>query len=208
MAATFRLRLPLLIVILAAMTGVQPIRARAAQDRPVINPTAATIADFHRRVDEYMQLQMMLAGQLPKLPKDATPQQIDQNQRALGMLIAMARANAKPGDLFTPDMQRLVHRQFAAIFQGQQGQQLRRYIHDEPHPVTPDINKRYPDVIPLSTMPLRVLAQLPKLPEELEYRFVASHLVLMDVHAHLILDYVLNAIPEASPAKPPKTEQP
>ena len=206
--ATSRLRLSIVAVVLVGMTGVGPIHARAAQDRPAVDPAAATIAEFHRRVDAYMQLQKMLAGTLPKLPKDATPQQIDQNQRALGMLIAMARANAKPGDLFTADMQRLIHQQFDAIFQGQQGQQLRRYIHDEPHPVTPDINKRYPDVIPLSTMPLRVLAQLPKLPEELEYRFVASHLVLMDVHAHLILDYVLNAIPEAAPAKPPKTERP
>ncbi|HTM03589.1 MAG TPA: hypothetical protein VL173_08805 [Vicinamibacterales bacterium] len=201
-----RLRLALVLVILVGMTSSHPARARAAQDqRPAVNPTAATIADFHRRVDDYMQLQRMLEGRLPKLPKEATPQQIDQNQRALGMLIATARANAKPGDLFTPDMQRLVHRQFAAIFQGQPGQQLRRYIHDEPHPVMPEINKRYPDTIPLSTMPLRVLAQLPRLPEELEYRFVDSHLVLMDVHAHLIVDYILNAIPEASPAKPPKT---
>lgn len=168
------------------------------------NPTAVTLADFRKRIDDYMVLQRKLAATLPKLPKEATPQQIDQEQRALGMLVAQARATAKPGDLFTPDMQRFVHQQFNRIFQGRRGQELRRQIHDEPHAIAPEINKRYPDAIPLATMPLEVLAQLPPLPDELEYRFIQSHLIVMDVHAHLILDYVLNAIPEAAPTKPPK----
>src|SRR5204863_3096371 len=110
-------------------------------------------------------------------------------------LVARARADAKAGDIFTPEMQTFVKQRFAAIFKGPRGAQIRKYIHDEPHPVTPEINKRYPDIVPLSTMPVSVLAQLPKLPDELEYRFIQNHLILMDVHAHVILDYVLDAIP-------------
>jgi len=152
-------------------------------------------AAFVRRVDAYVALHKRLEAMLPKLPKDATPQQIDTDQRALLRLVAQARADAKPGDLFTTDMQRIIKQRFAVIFQGTRGQQAKRYIHDEPHPVSPEINKRYPDAVPLSTMPPRVLAQVPRLPDELEYRFVANNLILMDVHAHLILDYMLNAIP-------------
>jgi hypothetical protein len=151
--------------------------------------------DFENRVKAYMQLRDQLAAKLPKLPKDATPQQIDRDQRALGELVAQARAHAKPGDLFTPAVQRLVRGRFAVVFQGTRGREAKKYIHDEPHPVTPEINKRYPDTIPLSTMPPRVLAELPKLPDGLEYRFIDSHLILMDVRAHVILDYVPNAIP-------------
>ena len=162
---------------------------------------AATEAAFLKRIDEYMQLHKKLESAAPKLPDNATPQQIDQNQRAMGDLVAKARADAKPGDFFTPDMQRVIRRLFADVFKGKAGRDARKYIHDEPHPVTPEINKRYPDTIPLATMPLRVLAELPKLPDELEYRFVYSHLILMDVHAHLILDYVLNAIPGDVPAR-------
>src|SRR4051812_44585849 len=153
-----------------------------------VDATAAVIAEFRKRVDDYMQLHKKLEATLPKLSDHATPQQIDQNQRALGDLIAQARATAKPGDLFTAGMQAFVHTEFARLFTGRQGQELRRQIHDEPHPIVPEINKRYPDVVPLATMPLGVLASLPKLPDELEYRFVDSHLILMDVHAHLILD--------------------
>jgi hypothetical protein len=175
--------------------------AGAAAGQPRVNATAATEAEFLRRVNAYVATRQKLEAMLPHLPDSATPQQIDQNQRALGELVAQARADAKAGDLFTPDMQQLIRRLFAEVFTGKAGKDAKAYIHDEPHPVTPEINKRYPDTVPLATMPLRVLAELPKLPEELEYRFVANHLILMDVHAHLILDYVLNAIPATGPAK-------
>jgi hypothetical protein len=176
-----------------------PAAVDAAEQR--VNATAAAESAFLKRVDAYIQLHKKLEATLPKLPDAATPQQIDQNQRALGELVAAARANAKPEDLFTPDIQAVIRRLFAEVFKGKAGQDTKKYIHDEPHPVTPEINKRYPDTIPLATMPLRVLAELPKLPDELEYRFVHSHLILMDVHAHIILDYVLNAIPADLPAR-------
>ena len=160
-----------------------------------VNPDAATLADFSQRVADYVALHKKLEATLPKLPDDATPQQIDQNQRALERLVAEARAGARPGDIFTPPMQKFVRTLFARVFKGRKGQLAREQIHDEPHPVTPEINKRYPDIVPLATMPPSVLAELPKLADELEYRFVADHLILMDVHAHVILDYVLNAMP-------------
>jgi hypothetical protein len=58
------------------------------------------------------------------------------------------------------------------------------------------VNERYPDEVPLSTMPPEVLEFLPKMPEELEFRFVGRDLIIMDPHAHLIVDFVRNAIPE------------
>ena len=51
------------------------------------------------------------------------------------------------------------------------------------------VNDRYPDAIPLSTMPPQVLKALPPLEEDLEYRFVGERLVLMDAHAHIIVDF-------------------
>jgi hypothetical protein len=180
----------------AATASAAGTRNAGAPQR--VNAAASTQAEFLKRIDAYMQLHKKLEAMVAKLPDQATPQQIDQNQRALGQLVAQARSGAKPGDLFTPDMQQLVRRLFADVFKGRAGREANRQIHDEPHPISPEINKRYPDVVPLATMPLRVLAELPKLPDELEYRFIDRHLILMDVHAHIILDYVLNAIPAAA----------
>ena len=45
-----------------------------------------------------------------------------------------------------------------------------------------------------ATVPAQMLKLFPVLPKELEYRFLGSHLILMDVKAFLIVDVVPNAI--------------
>ena len=168
----------------------------AAGQKPRTNPDAATIADFTKRVKEYVDLHKKLEDTLPKLPKEATPQQIDPNQRALGKLIQENRAGAKQGDLFTPTMQRLVRRLIRQVFRGEAAaRQLKKEILEEYTPVEVKVNGRYPDSIPLSTVPPQVLKGLPKLAEELEYRFVGDRLILLDTHAHIIADYVERVFP-------------
>lgn len=43
-------------------------------------------------------------------------------------------------------------------------------------------------------MPPCLLAALPPLPEELGYRFLAGDLVLVDLHARLIVDFIPRAL--------------
>ena len=57
------------------------------------------------------------------------------------------------------------------------------------------VNARYPDQVPLSTMPPDVLENLPKLPKEVEYRFVGEHLILLDPDAHIVVDLMPRALP-------------
>ena len=191
-------------IVLASVLACDPAQRaaeKAAKSTVTIPPDVG--ADFQKRVEAYEDFQQKLAATLPKLSKDATPQQIDADQRAIERLVVQARPDAKQGDFFTPDMQAFVRVLFADVFKGAKGLAAMEQVHDEPHPVRPVINKRYPDEVPLSTMPPRVLASLPKLPDQLEYRFVYNHLILMDVHAHIILDFIADAMP-AIPARPPK----
>jgi hypothetical protein len=172
--------------------------AAAGGQKPRTNPDAATIADFTKRVEAYAQLHRKIEDTLPKLPKEATPQQIDQHQRALQKLIQEQRADAKPGDLFTPGMQRIVRRLMRQVFRGEGGRQLKKEILEEysEEAVVPlKVNGRYPDAVPLSTVPPQVLKGLPKLPEEIEYRFLGDRLILLDPHAHLIADYMERVFP-------------
>jgi hypothetical protein len=167
----------------------------AAQKKPAVNPNAATIRDFMKRVDEYVALHKKLEATLPSLPKQTTPQQMDAHERALAKLMQEARANAKPGDILTPAMQRLVRTLLRPIFQGKAGQQIKAEITDKEYKgsVKLTVNGRYPDEVPVSTMPPQVLESLPKLPEELEYRFILNTLILFDPHAHIIADFVERA---------------
>ena len=48
--------------------------------------------------------------------------------------------------------------------------------------------------LPLPTMPAVLLQVLPTLPPQLEYRFIGRALILRDIDAALILDYLPDAI--------------
>lgn len=161
------------------------------------NPNATVIADFLKRVNEYVAIHKKANSKIPHLPKEATPQQIDQHQRALGKLIAEARKTAKRGDIFTPGMEKITRKVLADVFRGPGGDQLKREIFEEygQRDIVPKVNGRYPDEVPISTVPPGVLEALPKLPEELEYRFVGRYLILLDPRAHIIADYIERAIP-------------
>jgi hypothetical protein len=56
------------------------------------------------------------------------------------------------------------------------------------------VNAPYSEGAPLSTVPPNVLAALPQLPEALEYRVVGKHLILRDVKANIIVDFIPNAV--------------
>ena len=157
---------------------------------------AQTIAGFNQRLKQYGDIHTKLEKTLPPLPKEADPKVIDKHQRALETLLKAERKGARRGDIFGPDVERMIRRMFGQLFTGAEGAKLKSTIMDEnPVGVKLAVNDRYPDQVPLSTMPPQVLALLPKLPEELEYRFIGDRLVLFDVHSHTVADYIENALP-------------
>lgn len=176
----------------SAPKGAEPPSTARQPD----GPDAAVLAKFEAKVKQYRDLHQKLEDTLPKLSKDATPEQIDSHQRALARLVREARAAAKPGDIFTPEIQVVVRRLMAEVFGGADGAALKASIMDEnPGPMKLTVNARYPDTVPLSTVPPQVLQGLPKLPDELEFRFIGRHLILMDEHAHIIVDLIENVLP-------------
>jgi hypothetical protein len=183
-------------------TSASPASAPATERvvGPLTPADAQALATMNDRLKEYVDLHLKIEGSLPKLPKDATPQQIDKNQRAFQTLMQQARTTAKPGDIFTPQAQPVIKRLLATVFGGPDGKQLKSSIMDE-NPVDPvklklTVNSRYPDTVPLTSIPPQVLQTLPKLTEDLEYRFVGDWLILLDTHAHVIADFIEDALPQ------------
>jgi hypothetical protein len=175
--------------------------ASAPPTKRVVGPLspadAEALATMNDRLKEYVELHIKLERSLPKLPKKATPEQIDKNQRTLEKLVQKARATARPGDIFTPQARPVIKRLLGNVFGGPDGKQLKASIMDEnPVGITLTVNGRYPDTVPLSTVPPQVLQTLPKLTEDLEYRFVGDRLILLDVHAHVIADFIEDALPK------------
>jgi hypothetical protein len=192
----------------AACSGDVPPPPEATSESPdaappterVVGPLsaedAAAMATMNDRLKEYVELHQKVESALPKLPDDATPQQIDRNQRVFERKIREARAGAKPGDIFTAEAQPVIKRLLAEVFDGPDGKQLKASIMDEnPVGIRLTVNGRYPDAVPISTVPPQVLQTLPKLTEDMEYRFIGDALILLDTHAHVVADFIENALP-------------
>lgn len=183
-------------------TSASPTSAPATERvvGPLTPEEAGALATMNERLREYIELHRKIEGTLPKLPKEATPEQIDRNQRAFEKLVREARATAKQGDIFTPEARPVITRLLATIFGGSDGRQLKASVMDEnpidPVELTLSVNSRYPDTVPLTTMPPQVLQTLPLLTEDLEYRFIGDWLILLDTHAHVIVDFIDNAFPK------------
>jgi hypothetical protein len=161
-----------------------------------INRDARTLKAFSERVDKFVMLHRKLEATLPKLPAETDPDRVYEHQQGLAKLLAEARAGARSGDIFNDETRRLFRRIIAVIVRGPEGRELVAEILDENTASVPlRVNGPYPSDVPFSTVPPRLIAALPRLPEELEYRFVGRQLILFDLHAQTIVDFMTNALP-------------
>jgi len=162
-----------------------------AQDKPV-NPQAAILADFKDRLDKYVELRNKADDSAPKQKKTPEPSEIKDAQHALGERVGVARKGAKQGDIFSPDIAAHFRRLLRPEVKTAGARDLIK--DDNPGNIPFKVNGPYPEKEPLSTVPPKVLASLPDLPKDIEYRFVGKHLILRDARANLIIDYIPNAI--------------
>jgi hypothetical protein len=186
----------MVLLVAAASASRGDTRTGAGQNVQAQNPDAPIIADFQARVKEYADLHEKLESTLPSLPKETTPQRIAEHQQGLERLIARERSRARRGDIFTTPIRAYFRRQLSRVFNGPEGRAVRAEIMDEEtRAVRLRINGRYPEGVPRSSMPPQVLLVLPRLPEQLEYRFVGDRLVLLDIHALTVVDFMDSAVP-------------
>lgn len=167
---------------------------------PLSEADAQALATMNDRLQAYVDLHQRVEKDLPKQADDATPQQLDVRQRELERRMRAARAAAQPGEIFTAEAAAVIKRLLAQVFNGPEGRKLRQTVMDE-NPVDLAsyklaVNARYPDSVPVTTVPVDVLQTLPRLSEDLEYRFIGDALILFDTHAHIIADYIEHAIPK------------
>ena len=171
----------------APSTPVQKATASPA------NPDSAILADFNTRLDKYVKVQRVLSKETP-LKESENPSEILTPQNVLAANIRNIRNNARQGDILTPQVAAMFKRLMYPELQGADGRETKAEINEEPIAVELKVNATYPSSQPLSTVPPNLLANLPQLPKDVEYRFVGRHLMLRDVDANIIVDYIFNAI--------------
>jgi hypothetical protein len=160
-----------------------------------VNPDAQVLADFKARVDKYVELRKKADDSAPPLKKTDDAREIKDAQQALVERVGAARSTAKQGDIFTPDITAFFKRVLRPEAKEKDAKTMMKDDKPPAGTVTFKINGPYPDKQPLASSPPEMLAKLPPLPKDIDYRFVDKHLILRDSRANTIIDFIPNAIP-------------
>jgi len=165
--------------------------AYAAQ-KSAVNPDAQVLQDFKARVDKYVELRKKADDNAPAMKKTDDSVELRTAQQGLAERIGAARTPAKQGEIFTPE----ITARFRKLLRPEVNEPGTKATikDDNPGAIPFKVNGPYPSKEPLSTVPPNVLAALPPLPKDIEYRFVNKHLILRDARANLIIDYIPNAL--------------
>lgn len=173
--------------------------------RPIKKPQPAPIMDekelirrFDAHVQEYVKLLNQQEATLPKLKPAGSAQEIKAHQNALAERLQTVRKKAQAGDMFTPEVKQYFITQVHKEFHGPVGREVRATItQGEPLKGHLNVNQPYPEGIPLTTVPPNLLLGLPKLPKELRYGIVGRDLIILDLKANLVVDFIAEAIPSS-----------
>jgi hypothetical protein len=172
----------------------QGVAARQAET-PNANPQAVALAEFQKRLQGYIDLRANLATRLKPLSPTADSAELTARQDTLAAAIREARKGAKPGDMIPTRVAGQIRNVIASDFRKRTPATKRAVFEEVPDGIQPVINKTMPDNAALATVPPLLLNNLPRLPDNLQYRFMDRHVVLIDGDTRIIVDYILNVLP-------------
>lgn len=147
--------------------------------------------DFDTRITSYATLRDELQQGLPPLRVTDDPRDIRRAEHALAKRIRAARSGAHGGEIFTIEITAAFK---DALVLETKPAVCAAILDDNPGRFSYDINETYPSRRPLSSVPAGILTLLPRLPADVNYRFVGRELILHDTRANVILDRIPDAI--------------
>lgn len=187
---------PALLTLVMMMVGPPPQSVSAPQPGSSPPDDAAAIKQFDDAIAQYLALRQALRSEVPGPVKDSTAVQLNSASDALAGAIQRSRPKAQAGAIFSEPVAAAIKRRINDLVRaGKLAAVLAGIDDDGAASPTPAVHLRLPSSVQLATMPPSLLAVLPPLPRELEYRIVGHNLVLRDVDASLLLDYIPNAVP-------------
>jgi hypothetical protein len=193
---------------LTACSPTLPPTTVPVQPDPTFEPFKQTLQAY---VDQTQPFRKLAAQEAEKVPGKATAetgaeQSVRTRQNSLAeALRTKLRPTAKQGDLVAPATAQAIVSEIQKAFNTPKRDllldELAEQIGTPANAAAATVNQ------PLSAprIPPRLMEVLPPLPKQLEYDFVGRSLVIRDVDADLVIDYVPNALPEIAPAAAQET---
>lgn len=182
-----------LLVMLAGHPS--PARAVELQAAATDSADAAAIKQFDDAVAGYIALRNGLRAEVPGPVKNSSSSELNDASDALAAAIQRARKDARVGSIFGKPAAAVITRRIAAAVRSEKLAPILAGIDDDGSAAKPpQLHVRLPVTAQMATMPPALLSVLPKLPKTLEYRILGRYLVLRDVDASLIIDYIPDAV--------------
>ena len=154
------------------------------------------VAAFNSHVNDYLEQRKAVEKKLPKLSKEAKPEEIEAYQKRFVEGLRGMRAGTVRGYIFKPDFTQYVRTIIQTEFPPRDKAEIKQTILEAENRGVPlKVNYPYPETKELSQIPPTLLLKLPTLPKQVKFRFVGRHLLLVDTDNGLIVDYTLNALP-------------
>jgi hypothetical protein len=152
---------------------------------------------YQHSLDAYTVVHREVERWLPPLDVTHDTDTIQGAIDRMGTGMQLARADAKAGDVFTPDVARLFRLRLnaAAVQHGDHLGALFGEMRDSIPAAyqAPTVNERFPWNVG-AVMPACLVPALPPAPDELQYRFIGNDLFLVDTHSGLVVDVLPNAL--------------
>ena len=150
-------------------------------------------SEFARALSAYMADHRAAADGLPA--GQTSPLTLQNVETTMAARLRERRPQARPGAILGPVAER-IRAIVREEINGPQGPSMLAAIEESNiHGVLARVNHRYPPGLPRVTMPSPMLAKLPPLPAELEYRFLGRSMLLVDARASLVVDVLQDVLP-------------
>jgi hypothetical protein len=158
-----------------------------SRDERPVRPDSS-VSPFGERVAAYTRMRQQIITNLLEEGIDPTADYGREFRSRLGLAIREARRQAQPGEIFCAEVAGHMRQ---AVWNTLQGQV--EILADVPEVPSVRVNDFYPEGEPLATVPASLLQTFEPLPPELQYRFLATALILLDIDTALIVDFIPDA---------------
>lgn len=181
-----------LVLLVVALVALSAERARAQY---AVFDADAAMRQFQERVESYAALHRRLAPP-PAAIASTDPIAKLLSRNYLAAALRSSRRYAQQGEIFTPDVATLFRWALADSIGELDGETFLTQLNGgEPMPrgMHPTVNEPY-TMTPLYRVPQEVRLGLPPIPAELDYRIAARDLVLWDVYAGVVVDFIPDVV--------------
>jgi len=171
------------------------------------DPGTEAVQAFERATRVYVQMHRRLESQIGPIQLNTTVPELNRIIQELAAAIRAERPDAKQGDFFTPALATELRARIynalrkngftACDVRDHERRDNERWDTIDLSRVVLRVNGTFPWVLATAMLPC-VIAALPPLSPELQYRIVGDTLVLIDVHASLIVDLLPRALIETT----------